>query len=46
MFISAYPLATVLAFVSNYVQLRVDAWKLCQFFRRPEPRGAADIGTW
>lgn len=46
MFISAYPLATVLAFVSNYVQLRVDAWKLCQFYRRPEPRGAADIGTW
>ncbi len=24
----------------------MDSWKLCQRFRRPEPRGAQDIGTW
>ena len=46
MFISAYPLATVLAFVNNYVSLRIDAWKLCQLCRRPEPRTCEDIGTW
>ena len=46
MFISAYPLATVLAFVNNYVCMRVDAWKLCQICRRPEPRSCEDIGTW
>jgi len=46
MFISAYPLATVMSFVSNYVELRVDAWKLCQQCRRPEPRSCEDIGTW
>jgi hypothetical protein len=24
----------------------VDAWKLCQQCRRPEPRSSEDIGTW
>ncbi|RYH29728.1 hypothetical protein EON65_07515 [archaeon] len=28
------------------LELRVDAWKLCQQCRRPEPRSAEDIGTW
>eukprot|EP01035_Chromulina_nebulosa_P017170 gene17170-22686_t len=46
MFISAFPLATVMALVSNYVALRIDAWKLCQLCRRPEPRTCEDIGTW
>jgi hypothetical protein len=46
MFVAAFPLATVMAFVNNYVEIRVDAWKLCQVCRRPEPRSAEDIGTW
>ncbi len=25
---------------------RVDAWRLCQQCRRPEPRSCEDIGTW
>jgi hypothetical protein len=36
----------MLAFVSNYVEIRVDAWKLCQLSKRPEPMSAEDIGTW
>ena len=28
------------------IEIRVDAWKLCQVCRRPEPRSAEDIGTW
>lgn len=28
------------------IELRVDAWKLCQQCRRPEPRSNEDIGTW
>jgi ABC-type transport system involved in cytochrome bd biosynthesis fused ATPase/permease subunit len=28
------------------VEIRVDAWKLCQLMRRAEPRSAEDIGTW
>jgi hypothetical protein len=46
MFIVAYPLATVLAFLNNYVEMRTSAWKLCQLCRRPDPRGCEDIGTW
>ncbi len=26
--------------------MRVDAWRLCQQCRRPEPRQCEDIGTW
>lgn len=46
MFIAAFPLATIMSFINNYVELRVDAWKLCQLCRRPEPRSCEDIGTW
>jgi hypothetical protein len=46
MFVAAFPLATVLSLVNNYVEIRVDAWKLCQIMRRVEPRSAEDIGTW
>lgn len=46
MFIASFPLATVLSFINNYVEMRVDAWKLCQLYRRPEPRSCEDIGTW
>lgn len=46
MFIAAFPLATVMSFINNYVQMRVDAWKLCQLFRRPLPQSREDIGSW
>ncbi len=46
MFISSFPLAVVMALINNYVQLRIDAWKLCQEYRRPEPRSQEDIGSW
>jgi hypothetical protein len=46
MFVAAFPLCVLIAAFSNYVEIRVDAWKLCQLTRRPEPRGTEDIGTW
>eukprot|EP00601_Ochromonadales_sp_CCMP2298_P007360 CAMPEP_0173208830 /NCGR_PEP_ID=MMETSP1141-20130122/22749_1 /TAXON_ID=483371 /ORGANISM="non described non described, Strain CCMP2298" /LENGTH=736 /DNA_ID=CAMNT_0014135355 /DNA_START=177 /DNA_END=2384 /DNA_ORIENTATION=+ len=46
MFIAAYPLAMAMSFVANYVELRVDAWKMTQMTRRPNPRSGEDIGTW
>lgn len=46
MFVAAFPLATLLSFINNYVEIRVDAWKLCHIYRRPEPRSCEDIGTW
>ena len=36
MFIAAFPLATVLSLLSNYIEIRIDAWKLCQQCKRPE----------
>lgn len=38
--------AQLLAWVSNYVEIRVDATKVMYEHRRPFPRGAQDIGTW
>lgn len=46
MFVAAFPLTTLLALVNNYVEMRVNAWRLCQVCRRPKPRCAEDIGTW
>lgn len=46
MFVSAFPLACIMSAVSNYIEIRVDAWKLCQQCRRTEPRSCEDIGTW
>jgi hypothetical protein len=46
LFSVAFPLAPVLAFVSNFVEIRVAGWKLLQCTQRPEPEGIEDIGTW
>jgi len=46
MFVTAYPLAPLLAVINNYIEIRVDAFKLLTGTRRPEPKGAEDIGTW
>jgi anoctamin-10/anoctamin-7 len=46
MFVTAYPLAPLLAVLNNYIEIRVDAFKLLTGTRRPEPKGAEDIGTW
>lgn len=46
MFVVAFPLATIIACISNYIGIRTGAWKLCQLCRRPEPRSCEDIGTW
>lgn len=45
-FIAALPIATFVALVSNYIEIRTDAFKLLTATRRPLPSGAQDIGTW
>lgn len=46
LFVAAFPLAPTIACVSSFLQIRIDAWKLCQAVRRPLPRKAEDIGVW
>ena len=46
LFVSAFPLAPVFACVNNFIEIRVDGWKMCQNTKRPWPKGAEDIGTW
>lgn len=46
LFVAAFPLAPTMAFVSAYIQMRIDAWKLCQAHQRPLPKAAEDMGVW
>merc|ERR1719261_786837 len=46
MFVTAFPLAPLLAVLNNFVEIRVDAYKLLSVTQRPSPKGAEDIGTW
>jgi hypothetical protein len=46
LFVAAFPLAPLLAYVSNVVEIRTDGWKLIHAFRRALPFGAQDIGSW
>lgn len=39
-------MAPTISIISSFIQIRIDGWKLCQAFRRPQPRTAEDIGVW
>ncbi|XP_012589804.1 PREDICTED: anoctamin-9 [Condylura cristata] len=45
-FVAAFPLAPLLALISNVVEIRGDAIKMARLQRRLVPRMAKDIGTW
>ncbi|XP_054432815.1 anoctamin-9 [Pteronotus mesoamericanus] len=45
-FVAAFPLAPLLAFFSNVIEIRLDAVKMVRLQRRLVPRKAKDIGTW
>jgi hypothetical protein len=46
LFVTAFPLAPLFAMLSNFVEDRVDGWKLLHSFRRPWPTPGEDIGSW
>ena len=46
MFAAAFPLAPLMAFVNNIVEIRTDAFKLLDAYTRPEYKGAESIGAW
>ncbi|KFQ32006.1 Anoctamin-9, partial [Mesitornis unicolor] len=45
-FVAAFPLAPLLAFFNNLVEIRLDANKMMRLHRRMVPRKANDIGIW
>eukprot|EP00644_Phytophthora_capsici_P014584 jgi/Phyca11/536486/estExt2_fgenesh1_pg.C_PHYCAscaffold_540035 len=46
LFVVSFPLAPAFALFNNFFEIRIDAHKLVNATRRPDPRGAQDIGTW
>lgn len=46
LFSAVFLFAPLLAFINNYVEIRVDAWKLTTLCQRPLPKAAEDIGSW
>ena len=46
LFVAALPMASAFALVSNFVEIKGDAWKLLTLHQRPVPLTAEDIGSW
>jgi len=46
LFAASFPLAPLLAFVNNVVEIRTDTYKWLTSFNKPFYRGATDIGGW
>ncbi|KAL3671142.1 hypothetical protein V7S43_004323 [Phytophthora oleae] len=46
LFVVSFPLTPAFALFNNFFEIRIDAHKLVNATRRPDPRGAQDIGTW
>ena len=46
MFIAAFPLAPLFAFINNVAEIRLDAHKMIKLYRRPPALKAQDIGAW
>ena len=43
---AAFPLAPLLAWINNIIEIRLDAHKFVQVIRRPVPERSQDIGAW
>mmetsp|Transcript_39059 Transcript_39059/g.112216 ORF Transcript_39059/g.112216 Transcript_39059/m.112216 type:complete len:877 (-) Transcript_39059:108-2738(-) len=46
MFSVVYPFLAFMAFVSNLIEMRVLAFRMCRVLRRPVPRGQEGVGAW
>ncbi len=44
LFVVAFPLGPLFAFLNNILEIRIDAFKILTQFRRPLPKKARDIG--
>ncbi|CAH1119327.1 unnamed protein product [Phaedon cochleariae] len=45
-FVAGFPLAPLLAFLNNILEIRVDASKVTKHFRRPIPNRVSGLGAW
>ena len=43
---TAFPLAPLLAFLNNLIELKIDKWKVLFLTRRPQPISVSNIGVW
>ena len=46
MFSSSFPLAAICAAIGNFIELRIDSYKVVSLSRRPRYAGASGIGSW
>lgn len=46
LFASAYPLASWIAILANWVEVRADMWKLTRVCQRPRPYRTDGLGMW
>lgn len=46
LFAPAFPLAPLLAFVNNIIEIRAAGYKLCHGYRRPVVKHRLGLGTW
>ncbi len=46
LFAPAFPIASLVSYLSFLLEIRTDAYKLLVVFQRPRYRGARDIGAW
>ncbi|RMZ94526.1 anoctamin-4-like isoform X2, partial [Brachionus plicatilis] len=46
LFVVAFPLAPLFAFLNNILEIRIDAFKVLTQLKRPLPKKAQDIGIW
>ncbi len=46
LFVVAFPLGPLFAFLNNIIEIRIDAFKVLTQFRRPLAKRVQDIGIW
>lgn len=46
LFVVAFPLGPLFAFLNNILEIRIDAFKVLTQLKRPLPKKAQDIGIW
>uniref|UniRef100_A0A7S1U8V0 Anoctamin transmembrane domain-containing protein n=1 Tax=Phaeomonas parva TaxID=124430 RepID=A0A7S1U8V0_9STRA len=46
LFASAFPLASLVSFLCNFVEMKSDLYKVCNVYRRPPARWHFGIGPW